>query len=116
MSLVITFAVGRSPSPIPPVVNAAPVAAIAEESPDDETDQMRENRAIAHEILRKSNNLASTEPKTVKPEKIAPVPPAVAESKVETSVKEQKKAESDICTRQGKRKVRHGRRGWRCKK
>jgi hypothetical protein len=111
MSLVITFAIGRSPEPPPaPVVNAAPT--VEAQEVEEETDQMRENREIALATLKKANSLAITDPKPVKVEKLVPV----SEKKVEVSVKEQKKAESNICTRNGKHKVWVSKYSWRCRK
>lgn len=106
LSLVITLAIGRSAAPEPPPI-------IAADPPPSMDDTYRE---IALSVLRQS----AEEPKPVVVEKIIPpiIPMVnVAKSRpVEASVKEQKKAENDICTRNGRRKVWISRFKWRCKK
>ena len=104
MALVITFALGRSPSPPAP----PPVVVAADPEPDPVTDDDREVGLAAL----KSASLASTEPKPVTVEKIAPSVKVVKVADV--SVAAQKKAESNVCTRVHKRKVMVGRYKWRC--
>lgn len=107
MALVITFALGRSPAP--PAPPPAPVVVAAEPEPETITDEDRQAGMAAL----KSASLASTEPKPVTPEKITPSGPVV--KVMDVSVAAQKKAESNVCTRVHKRKVKQGRFGWRCK-
>jgi hypothetical protein len=107
MSLVITFAVGRSPESVPaPPAPPAPVVAV---QPDPVTDDDRQ----AGLATLKSASLASTEPKPVMVEKITPSVKIVTAADV--SVAAQKKAESNVCTLVHKRKVMISKYKWRCK-
>jgi len=109
LSLVTVFALGRSPSPPDP---ETVVAAEAEPPLPPINEAYRD---IALEVLRQSGR----DGRIVKTETIVepppPVPPPLAKV-VEATVKEQKLAESNICTRNGMKKTWISRFKWRCRK
>ena len=107
VTAIMSVALSRSAAPPPPVVAAA------EPEPPLITETYRE---IALSVLRQS----AEDAKVVQIEKIIPpiIPMVnVAKSRpVETSAEDQKKAESNICTRNNRRKVWISKHKWRCLK
>lgn len=101
IALAVTFAVGRSPEPV--------VAAEPERLPVDDT-----LREIGTGLL-KSASLIDTEPKPVLVETVVPtVLPHVNVAQVRPV--ETARPVSNVCTRNGMRKVMTGKYKWRCRK
>jgi hypothetical protein len=107
LALVSVLAVGRSSAP-------PPVAAEVEPEPMPSMDDTY--REIALSALRASGQDARIVPiERIIPPQVPHVTVATPRA-VETSVADQKKAESNICTRNNRRKVWVSKHKWRCLK
>ena len=114
LALVVTFAVGRSE---PPVVAATDQPAFNEMWLGDVKGMELRNADV-----RSRMQIAAAEPpKFISTERIAPdapvsVPPIVMLVKDKPTAKHGRHVKKrDICERHGKRKVKSGRYGWRCR-
>jgi hypothetical protein len=107
VSTVLTFALGRSTPPPKPIVAAT--------EPEPQQTIEEAYREVALSVL-KSASLAASDPKPVPVEKIIPpIIPHVAVANTDMKV-EGKREVSNLCSRNGRRKVWVTKYKWRCLK